>query len=288
MRPKPSGHARRLLLAAAALLILSACEPPAAPVENHPQWVIRSQVSFVEPDLKTAREPQALSAFKLSFPYVAGDLQGAPSIADLLRPQINPDYTFVIDLNRTQGDLVRSLQPTEFGQTFLRIDPEEARIARLRPQALKPDSIEPIASTDWVDARTHEPLMLVYFDRAARITGVDTRSSPVTRYNIRAGQAGYVWIGCVLKDDGELMYREVDTPDHVILALSPKTPDEGICQRIAGLSQTPSQSHDSAAASASATAPASAATDNASAGFELRAGENPRQAAARERIMPQR
>ena len=273
---------RRLLylIGAAGLLLLASCEPPAAPVENHPQWVIHSKVSFVEPDLTTAREPLPLGAFKLSFPYVAGDLQGAPSIADFLRPQINPDYTFVIDLNHTQGDVVRSLQPTEFAETFLRIDPEDARIARLRPQALKPDSIEPIASTDWVDARSHEALMLVYFDRAARITGVDTRGSHTIRYNIRAGQAGYVWIGCVLKDDGELMYREVDAPEHVVLALSPKTTDDGICQRIAGLSQTPSQSHESAAASAPA--------DNPSSGLELRAGENPRQAAARERGTPQR
>lgn len=272
---------KRLILGFCALLWLAACEPPAAPVENHPQWVIHSKINFVEADLTTAREALPLSAFKLSFPYVAGDLQGAPSIADFLRPQINPDYTFVIDLNHTQADLVRSLQPTEFGETFLRIDPEDARIARLRPQALKPDSIEPIASTDWVDARSHEPLMLVFFDRAARITGVDTRSPRPTRYNIRAGEAGYVWIGCVLKEDGELMYREVEQPEHVLLALSPtKSSGDGICQRAAALSQAQPPS--------SAAAAEAAAPENALPGLDMRAGENPRQAAARLRGAPQR
>lgn len=284
LEPGAAGRARRLILCAALLLGLTACEPPAAPVENHPQWVIRSKLSFVESDLSTPREPLPLNAFKLSFPYVAGDLQGAPSIADFLRPMINSDYTFVIDLNHTQGDLVRSLQPTEFSEAFLRIDPEDARIARLRPQALKPDSIEPILSTDWVDAGSHQPLMLVYFDRAARITGADTRSSRTTRYNIRAGEAGYVWIGCTLKDDGELMYKEVEPPDHVVLALSPKTTSDGICQRLAGLSQA--QSHESAAATAPS--PPSPPGDNALPGLEMRAGENPRQAAARERAQPQR
>jgi hypothetical protein len=271
---------RQLIAAAGALLILAACEPPAPPVENHPQWVIRSKVSFVDADLATAREPLPLPAFKLSFPYVSGDLYSSPSIADLLHAQINPDYSFVIDLNRTQTDLVRSLQPTLFSSDeALRIDPPDARIARLTPQALKPDSIEPIASTHWVDARSHAPLMLVYFDRPARITGVVMRDGRTMRYNIRAGQAGYVWIGYVLNEEGERMYREVDRPEHLILALAPKTDDSLHLPPIEmPPGETPGKSSPSPASRSQSAPPAP----------DLRGTESPRQAAARERGAPAR
>jgi hypothetical protein len=280
-RGAPVDMRRLAVVAAGALLILSACEPPAPQVQNHPQWVIRSKVSFVEADLATAREPLPLPAFQLSFPYVGGHLYGAPSIADLVHVQLNPDYSFVIDLNRTQAELERSLQPTEFaeGEEYLnlRIDPADARIARLMPRALKPDGIEPIAAASWVDTRSHAPLILVYFDRAARITGTATRNGRTTRYNIRASQAGYVWIGYVPNEDGEHMYREVDRPEHLILALAPKT-DE--------LHPLPPETPQPAQAPASSSA--SASHSQSPAPMELRGAENPRQAAARERGTPAR
>jgi hypothetical protein len=263
---------RQLVAAVGVLLILAACEPPAPPVENHPQWVIHSKVSFVEADLTTPREPLPVQDFNLRFPYVAGNLEGDPTIAPLVRPQVNPDYSFVLDLNRTQNDrtqndLAHLLQPTEFNGGFLRIDPEDARIARLRPQALKPDnSVEPVASTAWVDTRSHTPLMLAYFDRPARITGAYIRNGRIRSYNIRAGQAGYVWISCSLQD-GVLLFREVEQPEHLILALTPKS-DYDACE---GLSKVPpTQSQDSAVP------------------LDLRGGESPRQAAARERVPPER
>src|SRR5262249_38678333 len=132
-----------------------------------------------------------------------------------------------------RNELVRSLEPTDFSsEPGLRIDPDDARIARLQPQALKPDSIEQVASTAWIDGQSHAALMLVYFDRPARITGTSGSNGHTYRYNIRAGQAGYVWIGCVHTDDGQFMHREVERPTHVVLALVPKTDGGSICQGV--------------------------------------------------------
>jgi hypothetical protein len=183
--------------------------------------VIHSKVSFVADDYVTRRDPLPLSDFRLSFPYISGDLYGSVSIADLLQPKIQPDYTFEIDLDRTQADLVRSLDPTEFSEAYLKIDPPEARIARFAPEVLQADGIEPVALASWVDTRTHAPLMLVYFDRPARITGAVTHEGHTTRFNIRAGEAGYVWIGSFENQDHETMYRDVDPPRQLYLALTP-------------------------------------------------------------------
>jgi hypothetical protein len=290
--PEP-GHAarplaaRRLLIAlCGTLMLLAACEPETPPVENDPQWVIRSRVSFVGSDLATPRDALPLSSFRLTFPYVAGDLYGAPSIADFIHPKINPDYSFEIDLNRTQADLVRSLQPTEFNEEYLRIDPADARIARLTPQALQADGIEQVAATDWVDRRTHQPLMLVYFDRPARITGAVTRNGHTTRYNVRASKAGYVWIGVVQNEDSERMYREVDRPEQVILALAPKTDD---INRLPPPVVPPADAM-AARDSAASTEPGTAQKEEPAAHPQpdLRGADNPRRAAARDRGVPDR
>jgi hypothetical protein len=217
----PLPATRLLPLLGGALMLLSACEPPDAPLPRHSQWVIHSKVRFVADDYVTLRDPLPLSDFRLTFPYVSGDLYGSVSIADWLHPRIQPDYTFEIDLNRTQADLVRSLEPTAFNESYLKIDPPEARIARLTPEALQADGIEPVALSSWVDPRTGVPLMLVYFDRPARITGTLMREGGTTRFDIRAGGAGYVWIGSMAGQQHETIYRDVDPPGQVYLALTP-------------------------------------------------------------------
>jgi len=86
---------------------------------------------------------------------------------------------------------------------------------------LQPDGIEQVATADWIDAANHERLMLVYFDRPARITGALVRDTFTVRYNVRANTAGYVWIARRQTEDGEQMYTEVEKPESVVLALTP-------------------------------------------------------------------
>jgi hypothetical protein len=207
-----------LIAAAAALVGCGAGES-----ESHHAWVLQSRIQFLSPDLQVAQTPPPRNTFRLFFPYIAGDLYGPATTGDFIHPIINGDYTFEIDFGRVQQDLTRSLQPTEFSLDYLKIDPPDARIARLAPLALQPDGIEQVATTDWIDARTHERLMLVYVDRPARITGALVRSDYTIRYNVRANAAGYIWVARRQTDDGEQMYTEVEKPESVVLALTPST-----------------------------------------------------------------
>jgi hypothetical protein len=189
--------------------------------ETRRGWVLHARIEFFSPDLQVAREPLPHNAFRLFFPFIAGDLYGPATTGDLIHPVLNPDYSFEIDFGRIEQDLVRSLQPTEFSLDYLKIDPPNARIARLAPLALQPDGIEQVAVTDWIDAATRERLMLVYFDRPSRITGTLVRDDYTIRYNVRATAPGYLWIARRQTDDGEQMYTEVEKPQGVILALTP-------------------------------------------------------------------
>jgi hypothetical protein len=189
--------------------------------ESHRGWVLHSRIEFFSSDLQVTRQPLPHNAFRLFFPFIAGDLYGPATTGDFIHPVVNPDYSFEIDFGRVQQDLVRSLQPTEFSLDYLKIDPPDARIARLAPLALQPDGIEQVAVTDWINAATRERLMLVYFDRPSRITGSLVRDDYTIRYNVRATAPGYLWIARRQTDDGEQMYTEVEKPQSVVLALTP-------------------------------------------------------------------
>ena len=209
----------RILLVAVAAAALAGCG--AGEPESHKGWVLHSRIQFFSPDLQAAQPPPPRNTFRLFFPYIAGDLYGPATTGDFIHPVINGDYTFEIDFGRVQQDLTRSLQPTEFSLEYLKIDPPDARIARLAPLALEPDGIEQVATTDWINASTHERLMLVYVDRPARITGTLVRSDYTIRYNVRATAPGYIWVARRRTDDGEQMYTEVEKPESVVLALTP-------------------------------------------------------------------
>ena len=212
----------RRLLACFAFAGLASCGHGGS--EAHHGGVLHSQVKFLAADFQVASDPLPRSAFRLFFPYIAGDLYGPATTGDFIRPSLNEDLSFDIDFGRVQQDLTRELQPTEFSMDYLKIDPADTRIARLAPLALQPDGIDQVATVDWIDGATHERLMLVYVDRPCRITGALVRNDYTIRYNVRAAAAGYIWIGRRRMEDGEQMYTEVAQPQTVYLALTPAVP----------------------------------------------------------------
>jgi hypothetical protein len=187
------------------LAALSACHP--SPPPPHADWIIHSQLVFLSADLKTERTPLDRAGFRLFFPYIAGDIYGSPTTGDFINPALEPDYHFTIDLNRSHQALLASLQPTDFSVAYLHIEPADARVARLAPVVLQADGIDPVGRTEWVDGDTRRTVMLLYFDRPARISG--------GKFAIRAAAAGYVWVGL----DGDV-YTVVPTPARLLLAVT--------------------------------------------------------------------
>jgi hypothetical protein len=228
--------ARLLFVVVAAASLLAGCGQSST--ESHHGWVLHSQIKFLGPDLAVAREPLPRNAFRLFFPYIAGDLYGPATTGDFIHPTLNADLSFEIDFSRVQKDLNRSLQPTEFSLSYLKIEPANARIARLAPLALQPDGIEQVAVTDWINAETHERLMLVYVDRPSRITGAFVRDDSTIRYNVRAAAPGYIWIARRRTDDGEQMYTEVEKPESVALALTPPDAPPSAPQKVVSPART--------------------------------------------------
>jgi hypothetical protein len=202
--------------AAAALLALVAAVAGCSRGPHHPDWVIHSALEVIGP------APPA--GYRLIFPYIVGDLYGAPTTGDFVVPVSRTSDAFTLDLNRTQGELERELGPTDFSLRFLKITPAKARIARLAPAALQPNGIEPVGAAQWLDAQSRQPLLLVYIDRPARIEGSLTRGGITVRYDIRAAAAGYVWIGGIHEGPRDTLYTVVPAPRHLILTITTRAP----------------------------------------------------------------
>ncbi len=203
----------------AVLSLLAACSKPAPPTQ-HADWVIHSRIVFLNADLTAARAALPQSQFRLMFPYIVGDLYGAPTTGDFLQATIGADYRLEIDLNASQAALLVSLEPTDFSVPYLHIEPAQARIARLAPLALQADGIEQIGHADWVDPEAKQRLLLLYVDRASRLSGETVSSSRTLRYDLRMASAGYFWIARQSSPQGDV-YRVIPRPAHVVLAITP-------------------------------------------------------------------
>jgi hypothetical protein len=184
--------------------------------------VIRSRIVFVEADLRTPRPAAAVDSFRLWSTYVIGDLYGAPGTGDFIQATVAPDYSFVMDLNLSHPSLLQSLGPTEFGLPYLHIVPADARIARLAPAVLQVNGIDPIGTAQWVDTASGRPLLLVFVDRPAHITGDRLARGLPVHYDVQIGAPGYVWIDMRTTAGGGLDYRAVERPREVVLAVTPR------------------------------------------------------------------
>lgn len=210
----PGRTGAALRATAVAVFVLLAVSSGCSRGRHHPDWIIHSSIEVVGP-------PPA-GGYRLVFPYIVGDFYGSPNTGDFVAPVSSAPSGFTLDLNRTQEQLESELGPADFSLRFLRIAPRDARLARLTPVALQRNGIEPAGTVEWLDTSSRQPLMLVYIDRPARIAGAVTRGGETIRYDIRAPQPGYFWIGPVQAGQHDTLYTMVPAPRHPTLTITAK------------------------------------------------------------------
>lgn len=210
-------RARLMFCLLATLAGCSAREP--APVPARGDWVLESHVVFLDRDGKTAVAAPK-EDLRLWVPYVVGDIYGAPNAGELAPVALKPDLSFALDLNKSHENLAKALIPTEFSQKWMKIEPADARIARLSPFVLPVDGIVPLGLCEWLDADTGKKLMLVYLDRPARLRGEIVHEGRSLRFDIEAKEAGYLWIR---QPEGSGEFRSAPWPGRVVLAVMPNS-----------------------------------------------------------------
>lgn len=194
------------------------------PFTERPEWVFSARMAFFEKGRLTARPRMSQSDFKLWFPWIGGDLYGAPTTTDFIEPVVDADYSFTIDLNKSQPHLIRSLDTARFTDMNLTVEPADVRIARVATFTMKPDLSDRAGSTSWQDGDAPaDSYILAYFDRACRIGGtIKFGDANVERkYDLVVPAAGYYWL---LTRDIDETHQEMtigSKPADLVLAVEP-------------------------------------------------------------------
>jgi len=191
-------------------LLAAACGQPDPPPTQavtpyRADWVIKSRIDF------RRSYPLPLESFSLSVPFRTGSIYGNPTSGSFPDAVVRANYRFKIDLNQGHNVLLSSLVETRFVSSGLRVEPVDTRIARVSPALTDPDEGSSLGITNWVNPATDHTLMLLYFDRPARVTG--------DRYDIEVTEPGYVWVE---KPPSPALGHVVPKPNDLVLAFFPK------------------------------------------------------------------
>lgn len=206
-------------------MVLAGCGPREKKVRE--DWVIHSRIVFVTPSLRESKHPLKASELRLWTPYSIGDIYASPATGDFIEASIREDLTFDFDLNRGHDDLLELLEPTRFSYTQLSVEPANTRIARISPAVMEADGIEHIGRAEWLDVKTKQKLMLLYVDRAAKISGAVPAHGGELHFNVRVAGPGYVWVREEPVPKGGASYSTTRHPGDIVLAVTlPRSADE--------------------------------------------------------------
>jgi hypothetical protein len=174
----------RFVAASLACSLLAACNPGQSSTPPRADWVISSHIEVDRGRLHS-------DEFRLIIPSVIGALEGQPTSASYLAPSVNSELEFELDLNPQHAallDELKAYEPQEgdpFAQKPWYLEPRDTRIASFFPAIINA-RFNQLGNARWLNADTGNRLLLVYFDRPARLHG--------EFFDVRATEAGYVWI----------------------------------------------------------------------------------------------
>lgn len=192
------------------------------PFTENPDWVFTSRVQFVQEDMTTPRPQMSQGQFKLWFPWIGGNLFGEPTTNDFIQPDLDPDYQFTIDLNKSRQHLIRSLDVANLASLDLTVEPADLRIARVATFTLKPDLSERVGYSAWKDGdNAADGYVLAYFDRAGRITGTQKFEDAERRFDVAVPAAGYYWLRNRKLSEDRVEMTVAARPQNLVLAVAP-------------------------------------------------------------------
>lgn len=151
--------------------------------------------------------PAPDSRLVLVFPTIPGVITGPPSGGPLRTVPVPADATFRLRLPARLEARAERLAADS-----LDIDPRDTRVARLGTFHEYPEYGVFRGGGGFINARTGEPLMLVYFSSAARLQGSVDRASGAHDYDVTVERAGWSWLVVRAGADGGSTVREYTGP----------------------------------------------------------------------------
>lgn len=125
----------------------------------------------------------------LFFPAISGQIFGDPTDYLISQVSVTDNDQFVLQLPRNLDS-----QTQIFTDTSLNVVPSSASILRVATYHLYPSYNDELGGGGFINSKTEEPLILMYFSEPVQITGSFLDQGETFSHNIKVEHAGWHWI----------------------------------------------------------------------------------------------
>ena len=159
----------------------------------------------------------------LRFPLIAGSIFGSASTGDILVEQARPGALIELSVERLRNAGARWASPVEphVSDAGLVVQPKGARFARIGTFVADSRMNKTVGYGSFIDPRTRNVLILVYFDEPVRISGLLRVGTLEAEHNISIHSSGLYWIRTKELGNNRYELDKADVTGSVILGIEP-------------------------------------------------------------------
>jgi hypothetical protein len=153
---------------------------------------LESVAVYVDRGMREAARPKPLRAARLLFPYIPGDLYGAPGPTVMFSATTDLELRFKLDLTPHRAAIDRA--STVVKSPEMKVEPKETRFGRVGTFPHAVDGNRSLGGGAFYDPATRSNVLLVYVDRPCTMGGSVRRYGMVLEVDLKFAEAGFHWV----------------------------------------------------------------------------------------------
>ena len=157
----------------------------------------------------------------LVFPYIPGQIFGTPGSDLLFTERLTPGGTLHLELESALPGLqegAATLRATADSEG-LSVKPARTRLARIGTFPFDAKTLEPLGEGGFIDGRTREHMILVYFDRPCVLSGTLNVDQEVYVHDIVIPAAGFHFLRIQQTGAGRYVLSRADETSRIVFSI---------------------------------------------------------------------
>jgi hypothetical protein len=204
----------RVLLVAPYIFVVAGCATAGSSSSSRNDLLI-IEARLLNTDGDSVRSEWRNTDPTLALGAIPGDIRGSPN-RTLQFVHLIETAVVAINTEEFSAEMQREMsrETDDLLISGLSVEPSDTRFARISVVLMRKGSPVAGMAVGFIDADSHEPMTLFYFDRPCRVSGTlpgdPGMPSPVT-YDVEVKKAGLTWLAAIPQESGgaiELVARE--------------------------------------------------------------------------------
>lgn len=204
------------------VLLLSGCAMTGGvPDAERGLTELRAGVEYTDDDNQAIDARFQPGRLALVFPYIPGQIFGSPGSELLFTALLTPQASLQLDLTRALSALDRGAITLQAGENTagMSIRPAGTRLARIGTFPFDARTREPLGEGGFIDARTREHMILMYFDRPCALSGTLEVDGESYLHDITIPAAGFHFLRVRQLDQLRYRLERADATASVVFSI---------------------------------------------------------------------